>query len=66
MLDFDKLSGCLDRTTDIRRDRPEPLVSATQGAWQGAYNHLVRLGDPVDVWIVKSLPTSQRHPPYAG
>lgn len=62
VLDFDQLARCLDPAVDIRKDRPAPLVAATQGAWQGAYNRLIRLGDPVDVWIIKSLPTSRRHP----
>lgn len=62
VLDFDKLARSIQPMSDIRKERPAPLVAAAQGAWQGAFNRLVRLGDPVDVWIIKSLPTSRRHP----
>ena len=39
-----------------------PLIQAGQGAWQGAYNKLVRMNAPVDVWLIKSIPASHAHP----
>lgn len=31
-------------------------------AWYGAYRHAVRLGEPVDVWLVKALPATPHSP----
>lgn len=62
VLDFDRLAGCLCPAVDVRIERPAPLVAAAQSAWQGAYRRLVRLGDPVDVWLIKSIPSNTRHP----
>lgn len=62
VLDFDRLAGCICPDVDIRKERPAPLVAAAQSAWQGAYRRLVRLGDPVDVWLIKSIPSNKRHP----
>jgi predicted kinase len=62
VLDFDRLASTIMPGVDVRHDRPDALVAATQGAWQGCYNKLARLAEPVEVWVIKSLPKSLRHP----
>lgn len=32
------------------------------GAWYGAYRHMVRVTEPVELWLVKTLPFTPRSP----
>lgn len=48
---------------------PEPPEAARQAAamaWDGAYRSLARCGQPVDVWLVRTLPVTRRHPNMLG
>lgn len=40
----------------------EAVRSAAAVAWDAAYRRLATARDPVDVWLVRSLPVSRRHP----
>lgn len=62
MLDFDQLASALTLGGDVKAKPTAPLIQAGQGAWQGAYNKLVRMNAPVDVWLIKSIPASHAHP----
>ena len=62
VLDFDQLASALTLGGDVKAKPTAPLIQAGQGAWQGAYNKLVRMNAPVDVWLIKSIPASHAHP----
>ena len=31
-------------------------------AWSAAYRHFARSSDPIDVWLIRTIPTSRHHP----
>lgn len=62
ILDFDAMASAIMPGIDVKHEATGPLIQTTQGAWQGAYNKLVRLNAPVEVWLIKSIPSSHAHP----
>lgn len=62
ILDFDRLAEALMLDVDVKHEATGPLVATAQGAWQGAYNKLTRMNAPVEVWLIKSLPSTRAHP----
>ncbi|WEV47019.1 HNH endonuclease [Bifidobacterium sp. ESL0690] len=62
VLDFDRLAEALMPGVDVKHGPTAPLIGTAQSAWQGAYRSLVRINAPVQVWLIKSLPMSRKHP----
>lgn len=62
VLDHDALATCMTQDCTSQHGQPDTAVLLATGAWYGAYRRAVRLSAPVDVWIVKTLPTTPRSP----
>lgn len=61
VLDWDALALAMD-SGFAKADYSPALASAVTAAWQGAYYRLVRLVNPVSIWIIKSVPFTKAHP----
>ncbi|MCI1935152.1 MAG: hypothetical protein LKJ44_06900 [Bifidobacteriaceae bacterium] len=57
VLDMSRLLPALAPQVATVHMNSAALSTALSAAWAGTYNRLVRLPQPVDVWIVASLPT---------
>lgn len=47
-------------------DPPDGVRLAAAMAWDGAYRALAKCGQPLDIWLVRTLPRSRRHPDMLG
>lgn len=61
VLDYDAVAEAIQTGSNQRGEYMHALATVVGGAWSGAYNRLIRLPDPVDVWIIKALPTVARN-----
>lgn len=62
VIDFDRLGGSLVPGLTDPHLMGRHVRELATGAWYGAYRRCVSLIDPVDVWIVKTLPATPRSP----
>ena len=62
VVDFDALATCLLAGWDGQHNQPQYVRELAVGAWYGAYRRAVSVIEPVDVWIVKTLPATPRSP----
>lgn len=56
--EFARVLSCDD--DDLADEQPVRVAAAM--AWDAAYRQLARTREPLDVWLVRTLPRSQRHP----
>ena len=57
MLDFDALAKAMMPGSDAEHVTVEWVRRMASGAWYGAYRHMVRVTEPVELWLVKTLPS---------
>lgn len=62
VVDFDLLAGALVAGDGVAHDARQWVRDMATGAWYGAYRECVSLIEPVDVWIVKTIPATPRSP----
>ena len=62
VLDFDALAKAMMPGSDAEPVIMEWVRRMASGAWYGAYRHMVRVTEPVELWLVKTLPFTPRSP----
>ena len=62
VLDFDALAKAMMPGSDAEHVTVEWVRRMASGAWYGAYRHMVRVTEPVELWLVKTLPFTPRSP----
>ena len=60
VVDMDMLAGAL--TGGDGHDAPDWAREMASAAWYGAYRKATMLAEPVNVWIIKTLPATPRSP----
>lgn len=55
VLDFDALAKAMMPGSDAEHVTVEWVRRMASGAWYGAYRHMVRVTEPVELWLVKTL-----------
>lgn len=62
VIDFDALATTLTYDWEGQHLQPQRSRELATGAWYGAYQRSLSIPDPLDVWIVKTLPETPRSP----
>lgn len=62
VVDFDALATALTFDWESQHLQPQVSRELAVGAWYGAYRRCTQVTEPVDVWIVKTLPATPRSP----
>lgn len=62
VVSFDSLRSSIYPMTDP----PASVRMAAAMAWDGAYRALAKCSEPVDVWLVRTVPRSRSHPDMLG
>lgn len=62
VLDFDALATAMTVGWDEQHMQPRRARELATGAWYGAYARCLSIPDPIDVWIIKTMPVTPRSP----
>lgn len=62
VLDFDAMARAMMPGMGDEHVLQDWVRRAASGAWYGAYRHLARVCEPVEVWLVKTLPSTPHSP----
>lgn len=62
VLDFDQLVATIHPSLADPHQRPEYIVPAVRYAWLAMYSKLVTITQPVHVWLIKCIPTTDTRP----
>lgn len=62
VLDFDGMCSALTSGIGTGHEPRQWVRDMATGMWYGAYRHAVRVTEPIDVWLVKTMPSTPRSP----